>query len=288
MSLTTAKQSSDSSSAVLWHFTDQQSLFPILLGNNGLMACHTSFMSDTEDSSLSKRATSLLVRFGADIVPLFESHAIVPDAAKELGILFAKTGSLVPTFATCFSTTTKEPRLWQEHTKEGGFAIGFSPCLMDELKSRISNDTLFQSCQYNTFETTERLLLEIEESVSHIGPWVSGQQKGSDDKKEQALKVIAKISKAIRKTVFVKQSKFSWEHEYRLAYVFENEVPKDRLRFIGEKPFLTMELSDSIGSYVKEIRISPFGNRDKSCVIASLVGTAIGLDADQIKLEQMQ
>ena len=48
-----------------------------------------------------------------------------------------------------------------------------------------------------------------------------------------------------------------------------------------------MELSETIGSYVQEIRISPFGDRDKSHTIASLVGTAIGLDADHITLEEM-
>ena len=45
----------------VWHFTTQEGLPAILLGEDGLLAGHSSFMDDLEDASYSRQAVSLII-----------------------------------------------------------------------------------------------------------------------------------------------------------------------------------------------------------------------------------
>lgn len=154
-----------SSDEYLWHFTNQENLWNILCGPNGLLAGHAIFMKDTEDCSLLRRLNAIEVDLGCKLVSAFFPNTDMAESCKYL----------------------------KESVKSGAYR--------------------------NVFE--------------------------------------------------------------------QGEVPKDRLRFIGEKPFVTVELSAPIATYVRCIRISQRGNVQKSRAIANLVASRIGLSMDYVVDEKM-
>ena len=269
----------------LWHFTKQENLWNILCGSNGLLAGHTLFMKDTEDCSLLRRLNAIEIKLGSLLVSAMYSNVKIAESREELKKI-ARSGAYCNVFVACFTTTTREPKMWEEYTKDGGFAIGFDKNRLEEELASLSakhRTILYESCDYSTFRQHSQTLDEIESKCE--GKIKAGTKTAGAI---AFIPLIGKIRDAANKMIFSKVPTLSWEHEKRLAYVFElGEVPRDRLRFIGGKPFVTVALSAPIASYVRCIRISPHGDVQKSRSIAHLVASSIGLDMDYVVDEQM-
>lgn len=274
-----------SSDEYLWHFTNQENLWNILCGPNGLLAGHAIFMKDTEDCSLLRRLNAIEVDLGCKLVSAFFPNTDMAESRKYLKES-VKSGAYRNVFIACLTTTTREPKMWQEYTNNGGFAIGFDKeRLESELISLAKKDKrhLYDNCDYSKFRQLANELDDLEAKCAEIVNHCVN--------KDQAMGIgllFAKIRENPKNVIFSKIPELCWENEKRLAYVFEQgEVPKDRLRFIGAKPFVTVELSAPIATYVRCIRISPYGDVQKSRAIANLVASRIGLSMDYVVDEKM-
>lgn len=276
-----ANPSLKSTDEYLWHFTSQENLWNILCSPNGLLAGHSMFMKDTEDCSFVRRLNAISIELGSLLVSSSNPKMDVAEYREELKKL-AKSGVLSNVFIACFTTTTREPKMWMEYTKNGGFAIGFDKKLLGDeltLPDMKPKTVFFQDCEYSTFRKQDELINNIEVLCAEMTKSSNPVVNPSDFKK---------LQEATHDAIFSKRPRFYWEHEKRLAYVFEQgEVPKDRLRFIGAKPFVTVELSAPIATYVRCIRISPHGDVQKSRAIAHLVASSIGLPMDYVIDEKM-
>ena len=242
-------------------------------------------MNDTKDCSLLRRLNAVEIELGSLIASALDPRMNVAESREELKKL-AQSGAYRNVFITCFATTTSEPKMWLEYTKNGGFAIGFDRGRLEsELMALEKNDNgiFYDNCNYSTFSELTHELDKIEAKCAEI------VNHGINKDEVLAIGwVFAKIQENLRDMVFPKVPDLRWENEKRLAYVFaQGEVPMDRLRFFGGKPFVTMGLSAPIATYVRCIRISPHGDMQKSRAIAHLVASRIGLSMDYVIDEKM-
>ena len=287
--------------ATLWHFTDQNGLHPILLGNDGLLAAHVSFMSDTDDDSLGKRLNKLIMHLFSVMAEKSKPGTTVPDDVRRKFDETANSGSLFPVFVACFTTSPDEERQWTERTGNGGFAIGFSKELQDELTASypsfdegnqlpVNRGGVFQSCDYEHYDQQQRELKQIENEVSEVERIIVRSEKSlTAEFSKRFANLLQHLREESQRMTFFKKPSLAWEREYRLAYYFpDKDVPLGRFRFIAGKPRVTMELKKPLGNYVREILISPFGDVAKSTVIAHLVGAAIGLNPDCINSMRLE
>lgn len=270
----------------LWHFTSQEGLSKILREDDGLLAGHALFMKDTEDCSLLRRLNKVEVGLGSLIVQKHFGNTDIEDARTVMKKT-ADSGTYRSVFIACFTTTTKEPKMWAEYTKDGGFAIGFDKeQLISELEAcqKTHRNILWNKCDYLSLSNSVYEMEQLEKAFSMI-------EKGTTANLsiEDIAKPFMRCREITEDLVFRKSAELSWENEMRLAYVFEQgEIPASRLRFIDGKPFVTLELSAPISTYVRCIRISPFGDVEKSRAIAQLVGASIGLSLNSIIDERME
>ena len=290
----------------LWHFTDQNGLYPILVGPDGLMAGHVAFMSDIEDSLLCRRLNALAIQFFAYAKE--RSNTKDDETAKLIRKLknTAQCGTLFPMFATCFTAGEPDEKHWIERTGNGGFAIRFQSKLFDELQHKypqskieksvrpkselpLDDGGVFGECSYDSYVKELNTMAQTEEAVQQFKDFAAKRADPPKEEMSEADRIFFNMRAQAERLAFVKRPSFRWEKEYRLAYFFpDTSVPLNRLRFVGNRPFVTMELAEPLGNYVKEIRISPLGNVTKSTVIAHLVGAAIGLAPDFINTEGLR
>ena len=275
----------DSSEDLLWHFTSCDALPKILLGGDGLLARSTLFMDDHDDSSLSRKLIKALSpvfnfleqknsdseRAGNDVLSAIDRHI--------------QAGVAIPSFAICFAKTTDDPTMWQLYTRNGGVAIGIDkkPFVAelenenDDCVKVISKDCDYQSYQALS-EKVDAIGLELAQLVNE------SNEKGNEEKlREHLVPILKKGVELFEQLVFVKRKGFEIEQEFRVAFIHESSNRlKSRLRFVADKPHIAMKMGSKISSFVRQIRISPFGNVAKTRAVAYLVADAIGLSEGQI------
>lgn len=111
---------------LLWHFTTLDALPKILLQDDGLLAGHTSFMSDPNDCVISNRFREVMLELFCVAIHHLIPNAIITDSTKKLVARQLGIGADIPTFITCLSTSLNNPKRWKESTRHGGVAIGFN------------------------------------------------------------------------------------------------------------------------------------------------------------------
>ena len=258
-------------SGILWHFTSQEGLPSILLGDDGLLAGHTSFMSDPEDCILRNR-------LWASLVKVVKGN---PKEASEEEKIFAAVeeriaaGAFYPIFVACFTTDVHEKQMWTSRTQNGGFAIGFDKEMLLADIGRQSDDVFVKVCDYDTFEENKQKCDKLREDIAFF----AGQEQ--DDKSRIAE--YRRLKDECMKLVACKRRPLEWEQETRIVYSFPSALPEERIRYLGARPFVTMALKTHIRNYVKCIAVSPLGDVRRSLVLANFVAAAIGKEPDIVQ-----
>lgn len=262
---------------LLWHFTTQENLPKILLGNDGFLAGHTSFMSDKDDCVLSNEALAMIAEIvlAKERKPKTTPQVYAPAKERILA------GAVFPSFVTCFTEDTRERKMWSEYTDKGGFAIGIDKeAFESDIKTKYPF-VEFEKCKYETFEQQLARIGRLSEQVYDFKKKIAHERLSDADLKELD-KLGSKILVAARESVFHKRNELSWEHEYRLIAKPEGDIPSNQIRFIGDKPFLALPTGKPLKDYVRQIRVSPFGDVRKSVAIATFVAQAINLNKNNI------
>ena len=264
---------------LIWHFTSLEALPKILLEEDGLLAGHTSFMSDPEDCKPSNRLREIMLELFCSMLPYLQPGSIVTDDAKALVARQFGIGADIATFIACFSPLLDNKKRWKESTRNGGVAIGFNAA---RLGDALGVDPTISTC-ISSYDHYKKTLATLD-AWERKAPLLSLRLKRENTPKKRieilcgGWKLLESMKGFARDLVFLKRPKFRWETEFRAACIFENEVPESRLRYIGGKPYVTLALPMHIRNYVDRIVISPRGNRIKSEVVATLIGKAIGLE----------
>ena len=216
---------------LLWHFTSVEALPKILLGSDGVLAGHASFMDDPLDCSLSYRMMASIAMIVAN------QHKGDDDYLEKFRNVYApaikrfQEGAIFPIFIACFSTKVTDSKMWKVRTgNTGGFAIGFRrDALMEDLSSSAAN-TSFETCSYTTFDEHNRLVSSSEQLVVS-----TNKLSGSGENAHQnVVKEIDARLKIAKKMVSTKRPEFAFENEVRLVSMFWKPVPSTRLRYIRE------------------------------------------------------
>ena len=266
---------------LIWHFTSLDALPKILLDKDGLLAGHTSFMSDPEDCSLINRNRSVEVGAFSTWIEAQREECLIDPATVDTTREWFKIGREHPIFIVCFTTVTNDYRRWIDSAKNGGFSIGFeSAALEDALKS--AGIVLRQNCTYHDYEEWSQKILKREQRLTEFDKIVRVVGANLPQAKTDIEEFLTECFKNEEQLVFKKRPNLEWEQEYRVACSFDGDIPKDRLRFIAGKPFVTLALPVHIRQCVRKIKVSPFGDVTKSKIVADFVAKAIGLTGDDI------
>ena len=265
---------------LLWHFTSVEALPKILLGNDGILAGHASFMDDPLDCSLSYRllasiATIVATQHKGDDDYLEKLRTVYTPAIKRV-----QEGASFPIFIACFSTKATDPKMWKVRTgKMGGFAIGFRrDALMEDISSSADN-TSFETCSYTTFEEHNQLVSSSEQLAVSTNELLNA----GGNVHQKVINAINERLKMAKMVVSTKRTEFAFENEIRLVSMFLNPVPSPRLRYINGKPYVTIPSKTHIRNYVEKILVSPYRCVEQSMVVASLVANEIGLSQNAVE-----
>lgn len=273
----------DTPSDLLWHFTSLDVLPKILLGDDGLLAGHTSFMDDPDDCALRNRlwktTTDLVHSLVAGTTSYSEDEIPVYSMLRSS----IESESCYPIFAACFSNDPPNSKMWQHYTPQGGVSIGFDK---DKLLHSIQDDdsdVWFEDCDYDSYEQRAAQVDTLEREIKALSSKPMADEDKSGTKKGTEQTICNLLAQA-RKLIGVKRPTMKWEQEKRLVVAFKRTVPANRLRFIAGKPFVTIPFRAHIRNYVREIKVSPFGDVRHSLVVASFVAAAIDLEPDNVHL----
>lgn len=268
----------------LWHFTPTpEALFSIL--KNGVRATHSSCLSDKMDCLLRNEIRTIYV----DLINTKRSKAgkssyLEPE--EEMLRSVFEQDLFHPAFVSCYLQKLDDAfdAAWDQYTPAGGFGIGIKREFVEKLKNqRIDGCSIHADvCKY-TFEEQRK---QVETTINDI---LSETTEVRTIEEAEALcrKHIAAIEKLTNKLLFVKRSTFSWEKEYRIAYVFNERLPSDKLQVQHGKLFFFPPYLEDTKDWVCQILISPYGDSEGNLRIARLFAQSFNIPIDNVKAQQL-
>ena len=268
----------------VWHFTTQEGLPAILLGKDGLLAGHSSFMDDLDDATYSRQAVSLIL--DALWQPLVVK-AKDPAGRKEMLPLVKNrilSGAIYPFFIACFSTRSDDYEMWKVRTGNGGFALKIR--YRDFKADTASEDVVFKECSYGKTDEASEILRKIQDALVEYNQLVSYDAIPEHSDKDLS-KIVMGLHDLSMSLIGYKKGQFHFENEIRLVRHFKDEssIKPGQIRFIESKPFITIpnKMGKHFRDYVDEILVSPFGDKAKSLTIASFVARILRKDPDFVR-----
>ena len=269
-------------SDLIWHFTGQDTLYPIL--RDGILGTHQAFMNDTSDCLLSRRVAMAMSK-------ILEASINAPEKDLPIEYVEMKNGLCAGTyhaiFLTCFSETVENSLLWRCYTSQGGFALGVSE---EELRRSLGGYTnqlyavRFNRCSY---EDWPQAICEVEDLERVFDRRCVRLKDFLCDPKEKATIIMDSMQEAFKiekSLAFRKNPFFESEHEVRVMYTFNDPVPLEDLVVLAGKPRIRIPLSKPFSLLVKQIKVSPFGDAVANFNLARLLATSIGLPLSQVEM----
>jgi hypothetical protein len=269
-------------SDLIWHFTDRDTLYPIL--RDGILGTHQAFMNDTSDCLLSRRVATALSK-------IFDASLEVPEKDLPTKYVEMKNGLYAGTchaiFLTCLSETVENPLLWRCYTSQGGFAIGVSE---EDLRQSLGGYTdqlyavRFKRCSY---EDWTQAICEVEDLERVFDRRCVRLKDPLCDPKEKATIIIDSIKESLKmekSLVFRKDPFFEGEHEVRVMYTFNDSVPLEDLVVLAGKPRIRIPLLKPFSSLVQQIKVSPFGDAVANFNLARILAASIGLPLSRVEM----
>ncbi|MBQ6247442.1 MAG: hypothetical protein IJK04_11290 [Kiritimatiellae bacterium] len=266
----------------VWHFTTQEGLPAILLGEDGLLAGHSSFMDDLEDASYSRQAVSLII----DTLWNALTSKWPGGIERKLQLLKNRmlSGAVYPFFIACLSTKSDDYEMWKVRTGNGGFALKIR--YRDFKADTEGEDVVFKECQYGKTDEATGILRKIQNALDLYRQQIINGDREAHSKEELA-RIVRGLHDLSMELVGHKKEKYRFENEIRLVRHFKDEssIKPGQIRFIESKPFITVPNNKGkhFRDYVDEILVSPFGDVAKSLTIASFVARILGKDPDFVR-----
>lgn len=266
----------------VWHFTSLDALPAIMLGHDGILAGHTSFMDDPDDTSLTRQATTMILdilrgRLLNDKPDKAEREEIIPIVKSRI-----LSGAIYPFFIACLSKRIDVFDMWKEYTGNGGFALEIRyPEFKDDVED-IENGIEFVDCSYDSFDEGVETVKKVGDAIRQYNEAVASKESPEFSDKDLMI-ITKKLRDLAKKLVGNKRSRFGFENEIRLVRNFETTISAKDIRFIGPKPFVAIHTKKPFVEYVDKILVSPFGDVKKSLALASMVSTALGKSADFVQ-----
>lgn len=288
---------------LLWHFTPPGTLLSIL--RDGLRATHSSCLSDRLDCAVSQRMQQLLF----DMVKKQHECAgdPLPHEQEAPATSFFEKGLLFNAFIACFSFAPDFEMSWERYTPQGGFAIGFEEeailglrtfsrkslsAVADSSHSANSGSAanpwiLVQCCEYkHPLSVLTWIRNRRNDILTKMSDLYKNQTQESLTRycEEQAKEIVAKSTELL----FSKRKQFEWEHEFRVAVMYGNDIPKDSLHHIAEtnKTFVNLSFQDEPKNVIRKIIVSPNGNVGENHKHARLIATTFGIEENCIALAE--
>ncbi len=267
---------------LIWHFTARDALHPIL--RDGILGTHQAFMNDLSDCLLSRRVAIAMSKIFD--VAIDAPKEEIPVEYKEM-ILGLRTGTYHSMFLTCFSKTVENPLLWRCYTSQGGFAIGVSE---SELRRcfDISREQLtafrFKHCSYDDWSLAIHKVEVLEVDFEKRCERLKDASCSSTEKAALVMDSIAEVLQMEKELAFYKDPFFKGEHEVRVLYTFNDPVPLLNLIVIDGKPRIKIPLLRPFSSLVKQIKVSPFGDKMSNFNLAQLLAASVGLPLSKVEM----
>ena len=269
---------------LLWHFTTTENLPKVLLEAPFLTAGHTAFLSDPEDSVLSRRTMALSVELLKALARVRNGAVVIPEKVAEKTVTLLKGGLVAPTFVLCLTDSVEDFRMWKAYTSNGGVAIGFDRAKLVAFLKGIGASV--SKCFYKGYADMERMVDGFENDIRTIQKMADEGPSNNEDMEDFDI-LFENIAKTVKmlseKLVFLKRERFRFEAETRIAFTLLNETSKVHQCFFGTRPRLGFDWSIPIKSFVQEIWISPLGDEEVTMSVAHLVAREIGLATSEVK-----
>ncbi len=268
----------------LWHFTPTpEALLSIL--KNGVRATHSSCLSDKMDCLLRNEIRTIYV----DLINTKKSKAGKPsylEPEEETLRSVFEQDIFHPAFVSCFLQKLDDDfdAAWDQYTPTGGFGIGIKRDFVEDItrNSITGCRILGDVCKY-TFEEQRK---QVEATINDILSETTAVNT-IEEAEELCRKHIAGIEKLTNKLLFVKRSTLSWEKEFRIAYVFNERLPSDKLKVENGKLFFFPPYRGEPKDWVGQIRISPYGNSKSNLRIARLFAQSFNIALDCVKVQPL-
>ena len=271
-------------SGLVWHFTGPNALYSILRPDGGLLATHQAFMNDPSDCSLSRRVQRLFAEFQDRLIPAPDHELPNEYVAYKEGL---RTGASHSLYLACFSAACDNPLLWRCYTRQGGFAIGVSK---SELQSHLDIPKMgltavrFDDCSYDRWEESSRKVDSLETIFRERWERLNSPDCSAKEKARMFFDSMHDILTLEKELAFVKHPFFKSEVEFRVLYSFKDYVPIADMIVLDGKPRIKIPLTVSFSSLVKEILVSPLGDKDTNFKMAQLLAASIGLPMSNVAM----